>query len=342
MELNSQNVDNLSNDLGLMLSSVSSLEELEVLRREWLGKDGKLKLMLKQLKDVPADQKPAVAAKLNAIKSQLETFIDEKVEYFQNEREKALVAGEFIDLSLPVSDPGLGDIHPITKIERKFATLLKPFGFSTYYGPEIETEYFCFDALNIPKHHPARDMQDTFFTESDHVLRTHTTSVQARELRSKKLPLKIASYGRVYRNETEDASHQAMFHQFELVWVDKGLTLANLLGLIQFILKGLYGEKTKVRFVPKFYPYTEPSIGPQIDCGICHGKGCALCGGSGWLTVGGAGMIHRNVFSEFGYDFKEISGLAFGMGTSRLAAQFCNFPHLKAVYENDLRVQKDG
>jgi phenylalanyl-tRNA synthetase alpha chain len=156
------------------------------------------------------------------------------------------------------------------------------------------------------------------------------------------LPIKVASFGRVYRNETEDASHQAMFHQFELVWVEKGLTLANLMGLITHILKELYGKKRKVRFVPKFYPYTEPSIGPQIDCAICRGTGCASCGGAGWVTIAGAGMIHRAVLKEFRFDPESVSGFAFGLGTARLAGQMFQLPRLKMLYENDLRILKGG
>ena len=342
MELATTNLDELLNSLGLSLKSVEQPSDLEVLKRDWLGKEGTLKLFFKQLRDVPAETRPAVAAKLNQIKSLLEEFIAKKEGEFSSSARSKALEQELIDSSLPGLAPGLGEIHPVTRIERRFAALLRPFGFRSVPGPEIETEYFCFDALNIPKHHPARDMQDTFFTDTGHVLRTHTTAVQARELKTGALPLKVASFGRVYRNETEDASHQAMFHQFELVWIDEGLTLANLLAMIQHILKGLYGKRTKVRFVPKYYPYTEPSLGPQIDCAFCKGAGCALCGGSGWLTVGGAGMVHRNVFTEFKYDLNKVSGIAFGMGSSRLAAQLCNFPHLRAVYDNDLRVLKVG
>jgi phenylalanyl-tRNA synthetase alpha chain len=340
MDLLTTNLDELANTLGLVLKNVQNASDLEMVKRDWIGREGTIKLLFKQLKALPDDRRPAIAAKLNEIKSSVEQFIQSKESEFSTASQVQALNLEYIDLSLPGSSPGLGSIHPVTRIERRFAELLKPFGFRAVPGPEIETEYFCFDALNIPKHHPARDMQDTFFTDTGHVLRTHTTAVQARELRSGALPLKVASFGRVYRNETEDASHQAMFHQFELVWVEEGLTLANLMALIQHILKGLYGKRTKIRFVSKYYPYTEPSIGPQIDCAVCHGNGCGLCGGSGWLTVGGAGMIHRNVFTEFKYDPDKVAGLAFGMGSSRLAAQFCNFPHLRAVYDNDLRVLK--
>jgi phenylalanyl-tRNA synthetase alpha chain len=168
------------------------------------------------------------------------------------------------------------------------------------------------------------------------LLRTHTLP-SSRELQKGGLPIKIAAYGRAYRNETEDASHQALFHQFELVWLDKGLTLANLMGLINHILKELYGKRRKVKFMPKYYPYTEPSIGPYVDCVICKGSGCSACGRSGWVAVGGSGMIHRKVLEEFKYDPDEVSGFAFGLGTARLASQFYNIPTLKMVYDGDLR-----
>jgi phenylalanyl-tRNA synthetase alpha chain len=318
--------------------SVATTESLEAMRRKWLGKEGVIKELFKQLREVAPEERPAIAAGVNALRDAAETFVRERESSLKADVRKEALSKESIDLSLPADSGGIGGVHPITYIERKIITILRPFGFQVVDGPEVEEEYFCFDALNIPPHHPARDMQDTFYTSTGHVLRTHTTSVQSRVLAQGGAPLKVASFGRVYRNETEDASHQAMFHQFELIWLEKGLTLAHLTGLIEHILKGIYGKRRKVRFVPKFYPYTEPSIGPQIDCAICKGAGCSSCGGSGWVTIAGAGMIHRNVLTEFKYNPDEISGFAFGLGTSRLASQFCNIPTLKAVYENDLRV----
>lgn len=337
------------------MGAVRALSDLEVLKRDWLGKEGTLRALFAQLRDVTPDQKPQVAAVLNEIKAELEAFLIEKERELSEQRRAQELASEYMDCSLPGLSPGVGRIHPITSVERRIAALLKPFGFQNMLGPEIETEYYCFDSLNIPPHHPARDMQDTFYTKDlpakssadssapepiVHLLRTHTTSVQARALEKGGLPLRVASFGRVYRNETEDASHQAMFHQFELVWLDQGLTLAHLMGLITHILKGLYGKRRKVRFVPKFYPYTEPSLGPQIDCSICKGSGCSACGGSGWVTVAGAGMVHRNVLTEFKYDPAKVTGFAFGLGTSRLACQLCGLPNLKMAYDNDLRVYR--
>lgn len=321
--------------------------DIELLKRDWLAKDGVVKELFKGLRDVAAEEKPTVASLLNELRARVESGLESKESAFKARALQAKLSEEYLDLSLPELSPGLGSVHPVTIVEERITEILRPFGFQSVHGPELETEYYCFDSLNIPKHHPARDMQDTFYAETGHVLRTHTTSVQARLLQArslfegKKLPLKIASFGKVYRNETEDASHQAMFHQYELVWVEEGLTLSNLMGLITHIIKELYGKRRRVQFVPKFYPYTEPSIGPKIDCSICKTAGCSSCGGAGWVTIAGAGMIHRNVLTEFGFDPEKVSGFAFGLGTSRLAAQMYNLPHLRAVYENDLRVLKE-
>lgn len=341
MDINSFDPKKAKQDLLAHLKKIDGIESLEELKREWLSKDGKIKSLFKQLRDVSADKKAEVAAGVNDLRDLLETFVAEKEKEFSNRTLLEKMKGEFLDPSLPSKFPGFGRLHPVTRVERRITEILRPFGFVNVLGPEVETEYFCFDSLNIPPHHPARDMQDTFYTETGHVLRTHTTSVQARTLQQGGLPIKVASFGKVYRNETEDASHQAMFHQFELVWIEEGLTLANLMGIISHILKSLYGKRRKVRFVPKFYPYTEPSIGPQINCSLCNGKGCPACGHAGWVTIGGAGMVHRNVLKEFKYDPEKVSGFAFGLGTSRLAGQMYEVPKLKQLYDNDLRILKN-
>ncbi len=340
-------VEKLQSDFNAAIERSATTADLERVKGEWLSKDGVLKQLFQQLRQVPPADKPQVAGLLNQLKAHVEGGFERKVAELQAQKRDEALAREYIDVSLPSLSPGLGAVHPVTLIEEKIMGILRPFGFETVTGPHVESDYYCFDALNIPKHHPARDMQDTFYTDSGHVLRTHTTSVQARVLQHRaqheghRLPIKVASFGHVYRNENEDASHQCMFHQFELVWVEQGLTLSHLMGIITHILKELYGKRRKVRFVPKFYPYTEPSLGPQIDCSICKGLGCPACGHAGWVTVGGSGMIHRNVFTEFGYDAEKTSGFAFGLGTSRLAAQMYNLPHLRAVYDNDLRVLKE-
>lgn len=306
----------------------ASLAELEDTRRLWLGKSGKIKEAFRLLKEIGGPERAAFAAQLNSLQVNLESFLRAEEERLSAAAEAIQLANEFVDLTLPGTHPGFGKLHPITHVERHIDDILRQCGFKIVYGPELETEFYCFDALNIPKHHPARDMQDTFFTEDGLVLRTHTTSVQARILEKRECPLKIASRGRVYRNETEDADHRAIFHQYELIWLDSGLTLAQLMGLITFILRELYGKRKKIRFVPKFYPYTEPSIGAQIE-GTTAGE---------WATVAGAGMIHPKVLEGFGYDPKKVSGIAFGLGTSRLAAQSFDLPHLRDVYAHDMRI----
>jgi phenylalanyl-tRNA synthetase alpha chain len=340
MNLKDTDLEKLQSELLNTIKSISNIQELNSLKATWIGKDGTIKEWFKQLRDIPNEDKPSIAAGLNKFKDSIELALKDQETQINQSLLTEKISSQFFDLSLPAEDPGLGSLHPIRLVERKISEILKPFGFSNVLGPEVETEYFCFDSLNIPKHHPARDLQDTFYTEDGFVLRTHTTSVQARTLSKGGLPIKVASFGKVFRNETEDASHQAIFHQFELVWIEKGLSLSNLMALITHILKSLYGQRRKVRFVPKFYPYTEPSIGAQINCTICNGAGCPSCGGAGWVTIGGAGMIHRNVLKEFNYDHKEVSGFAFGLGTSRLAGQMYEIPKLKQLYENDLRVLK--
>jgi phenylalanyl-tRNA synthetase alpha chain len=337
-----ERIPEIVKELRSLVSALKSFEELEVERRRWLSKDGIFKGLFNELREVSAEEKPKFAELLNHLRATFEKALEEKILGLKEDKLKRELEEQFFDLSLPASASHLvssscGSVHPIRQVERKIMALLEPFGFKIVHGPEIESDFYCFDALNIPSHHPARDMQDTFYTEFDRVLRTHTTSVQSRVLEKEKPPIKVASFGRVYRNENEDASHQAMFHQFELIWLEEGLTVAKLLGLITHILKGLYGQKRKIRFVPKYYPYTEPSIGPQIGCTICNAQGCSACGGAGWVTIAGSGMIHRNVLKQFGFDTKKISGFAFGLGTSRLVGQFYNYKTMREVYSNDLR-----
>jgi phenylalanyl-tRNA synthetase alpha chain len=340
MALQESDLISLEAEVRAAVSAVKERSDLEKLRTNYLSKEGRLRTLFAELKSLSAEEKPKIAAKLNDLKNTLEETLRTREQQFTEAETNKRLDAEFLDPSLPGNFPGFGSAHPITIVERRMTEVLRPFGFRVVSGPEMEQEYYCFDALNIPKHHPARDMQDTFFAENGLIMRTHTTSVQARELQRGELPLKVIAYGRVYRNETEDPSHTSMFHQYELVWAEEGLTLAHLMGLVSHILKSLYGKRRKVRFVQKFYPYTEPSVGAQVDCIICHGQGCSSCSHSGWVTIGGSGMIHRKVFEEFKMDPNKISGFAFGLGTSRLAGQFFSLPTLKAIYEADLRHYK--
>jgi phenylalanyl-tRNA synthetase alpha chain len=327
---------------GFAASTAIDADALEAFRLEWLGKKGKLRQLFDELRDVPAESKAEMAKGLNELKVKVEAFVETTKAAADAAVMQGRLAHECSDMSLPGFTSGLGSAHPIRLIERRIMALLSSFGCRVVQGPEVEEEKYCFDLLNIPAHHPARDMQDTFYTSTGHVLRTHTTSVQARVLEAAKgeFPVNVVSLGRVYRNETEDASHQAMFHQFELIWIDKGLELSHLLGVLTYVLKDLYGKRRKVRFVPKYYPYTEPSVGAQIDCAVCKGQGCPACGGAGWVTILGSGMVHEKLLRQFGYDPEQVAGIAFGLGTARLVGQAYKAENLKTVYESDLRVLK--
>jgi phenylalanyl-tRNA synthetase alpha chain len=321
------------------LAAAQTPDALDALRREHTGKASPLKAALKGLRDVPEAERPHVAASLNEAAALVEAELDAARIRVEASALEARLAAEWQDLSAPGVATPCGALHPVTTVERRCLDVLRRLGFTTVEGPEVETAFFNFDALNIPEHHPARDMQDTFWLANGRLLRSHTTTVQARLLAQRPaLPIRAASLGRVYRNEAVDATHLAMFHQFEGIWVDRGLTFAHLKGTLAFIARELFGADRKVRFKPKFYPYTEPSVGVDVACTVCGGRGCEACHGAGWVTILGAGMIHPKVFTTFGYDPDEVSGIAFGLGTTRMAAQWAGVSKVRSLYEGDLRV----
>ncbi len=321
-----------------------SLGELDELRRKFLGKTSVVKGALKRVRELPADERPAFAAEVNRIAAVMEERLQTAAVASAERARAARLNAEWADLSLPGTGPRRGARHPVTVVERRCLAVLRNLGFTLVDGPEVEDEFHNFDALNIPKHHPARDMQDTFWLDSKRVaggllLRSHTTTVQARVLgEGRSLPIKVASAGRVYRNEAVDATHLAMFHQLEGFWVDRGLRFSDLKGVLAEVVRGLYGADSRFRFKPKFYPYTEPSLGMDLACTTCEGAGCPACHGAGWVTIIGAGMVHRNVLTTFGYDPEEVSGFAFGWGTTRMASQLVGVAKVKALYDQDLRL----
>ena len=311
---------------------------LDEVRRNHLGKASPVKEWLKRLRDVPPDERPAVAAGLNAAAAEMEAAIADASARATAAARDAQLAAEWEDLSLPPIAMPRGTRHPVTEVEDRCMEVLGRLGFTRVDGPEVEHPFYNFDALNIPEHHPARDMQDTFWVEGGFLLRSHTTTVQARVLESHPpLPIRVASAGRVYRNEAVDATHLAMFHQFEGLWVDRGLTFAHLKGVLTYVARSLFGTQ-RIRFKPKFYPYTEPSVGVDLACTRCDGAGCASCHDAGWVTILGAGMVHPTVFRTFGYDPDEVSGIAFGFGTTRMAAQWAGIAKVRSLYQQDMRV----
>jgi phenylalanyl-tRNA synthetase alpha chain len=313
---------------------------LDEVRRTYTGKKSALKAALRELRDVPADERPAVAKEIN----DLQLLVQSELEAAKAEVEARALAdqlnAEWQDLSMPGLPYPRGARHCVTQVERQVLAVLRRLGFELVDGPEVETAFHNFDALNIPEHHPARDMQDTFWVDGGLLLRSHTTTVQARTLAGRPaLPVRIASAGRVYRNEAVDATHLAMFHQLEGLWVDKGLDMTHLLGVLRFVATELYGDHP-IRFKPKYYPYTEPSVGVDLQCTHCHGAGCEACHGAGWVTILGSGMVHPKLLTTFGYDPAEVSGIAFGLGISRMAPQWAGVSKVRSLYEQDLRVHR--
>jgi len=330
-------MEELRRELDGDVAGAGDLKSLDEVRIKYLGKKGLIKELLGRIKDLPAEDRPAFAAGANALRDAAETGIEKRRAALALGEKEASFRATAVDVTLPGDRVPPGSLHPLTSTERVLLEVMQSLGFRAVYGPEVETEYYNFEALNIPRHHPARDMQDTFYLAEGVVLRTHTTSVQARVLARRETPVKVVSLGRVYRNETVDPQHVAMFHQFEGIWVDQGLTFAHLKGLLAYLARRLYGAERKLRFKPKYYPYTEPSVGLDVSCSVCEGTGCPACS-AGWVTVLGAGMVHRNVFREFGYDPERVQGIAFGLGTSRMAAQRFGIDRLRVLYDNDLRV----
>jgi phenylalanyl-tRNA synthetase alpha chain len=335
------NVNALIEAFQAELLAATNLVELDALKRKHTGKKSGLKAAFKELRHVDADERASVAAALNQAQSTINAALEIAAERMAASALADKLNAEWADMSMPGQSPRRGARHPLTVVENQCMDVLRRLGFSLVDGPEIDDAYHNFDALNIPEHHPARDMQDTFWVTGGLLLRSHTTTVQARVLESKpQLPIRIASAGRVYRNEAVDATHLAMFHQLEGLWIDENLNFAHLKGLLSFIAKSLYGEG-RIRFKPKFYPYTEPSVGVDLACSICDGEGCEACHDAGWVTILGAGMVHPKVFREFGFDETKVSGIAFGLGTTRMAAQWASVSKVKALYDQDLAVLHD-
>jgi len=322
------------------LAEAKNSSELEQVRRDHLGRKSPLKAVMKQLRELPDNERRDVASRLNAVRERIESELESAIHSISRAEIAERLASEWQDLTMPGRVPPRGGRHPVTEVEERVMSVLRQLGFERVDGMEVETAYYNFDSLNIPEHHPARDMQDTFWLDKNVLLRTHTTSVQARVLAGRpSLPIKIASAGRVYRNEAVDATHLAMFHQFEGLWVDRNLSFAHLKGVLSFVAKSLFGDRP-IRFKPKFYPYTEPSAGVDIECGSCHGRGCPACHGAGWITILGSGMVHPKVFAEFGYDAATTTGIAFGLGTTRMAAQSFGVKSVRSLYRPDTRVMR--
>lgn len=330
-------LETLLDEARVALRAVTRLSDLEQVKARFLGKNGALTEQLKALGKLAPEQRRSAGARLNQIKQELESCVIEQREQVQALELAAQLATEAIDVTLPGRGLGRGGLHPVTRTLRRIEALFNSLGFESVDGPEIESDYYNFSALNIPENHPARAMHDTFYVDATHVLRTHTSPVQIRYMQSHRPPLRIIAPGRVYRCDS-DVTHTPMFHQVEGLWVAEQVNFAELKGVLADFMQQFFEEKNlRVRFRPSYFPFTEPSAEMDISCVECAGKGCRICSHSGWLEVLGCGMVHPNVLREVGIDSDEFNGFAFGLGVERLAMLRYKVKDIRMFYENDMR-----
>ena len=310
---------------------------IEDLRIKYLGKKGELTAVLRGMGKLSAEERPVIGQLANDIRAEIEAKIEQMTaERRAREIEEKLEA-EKLDVTIPGDKIAQGHFHPLSLVQRQLEEIFLGMGYSIVEGPEVELDYYNFQALNIPKDHPARDTQDTFYITENILLRSQTSPVQARTMEVQKPPIKIISPGRVYRSDAVDATHSPLFHQVEGLVVDKGITMGDLKGTLEMFAKTMFGEETKIRFRPHHFPFTEPSAEVDVSCFVCGGKGCRLCKGEGWIEILGAGMVHPNVLRMCGIDPEIYSGFAFGMGVERIAMLKYRIDDMRLLYENDVR-----
>jgi phenylalanyl-tRNA synthetase alpha chain len=316
--------------------SVKSLSELQPLKIKYLGKKGLVTSKLKTLSSISPELRPVYGKTVNEVKEYVEQELGRLESLLKEEEHRNRIIAEAVDVTLPGKFTPFGREHPINKVLSEITGIFASMGFETEEGPEVESDYYNFEALNIPKDHPARDMQDTFYISDDVVLRTHTSPVQIRVMEKRKPPLKIIAPGKVYRCDA-DICHTPMFHQVEGFIVDTDIAFSDLKGVLELFIHSFFGKDTPVRFRPSFFPFTEPSAEIDIGCIFCSGKGCRVCKNTGWLEILGAGMINPRVFEYVGYDPEIYSGFAFGMGVERMTMLKYSIDDIRLFFENDLR-----
>ena len=326
-------IKKLEIDLKNSLSSVKNASDADTMRIHFLGRKGQIADLFKHLGNISPEERKETGKIINDFKSKVQSTVSDVVEKYN----QSGVQKEFLDLSLPGNQPPVGRYHPLTSVLRLIKNCFKSMGFSVVPGPEVETEYYNFEALNIPKGHPARDMQDTLFVDDEIVLRTHTSPVQIRTMENQAPPVRIIAPGRCYRKDTPDATHSPVFYQVEGLCVDEGISFRDLKGVILTFAKHLFGSNIKIRFRPSFFPFTEPSAEYDFSCLICRGKGCKTCKGTGWIEISGAGMVNPAVYKYVGYDPEKYTGYAFGMGVERIAMLIYEVHDIRLFYENDIR-----
>ena len=322
------------------LESSESLDMVNEIRVGVLGKKGSLKEILKGMKNVPAEERPQVGQMVNEVRQQIEEAIAKAQKSIERKVQEQRLASETIDVTLPSKRLPKGHSHPNVIALKELERIFVGMGYEVIEGPEVERDYYNFEALNIPADHPAKDEQDTFYINGDILLRTQTSSTQIHAMESGKIPIRMIAPGRVYRSDAVDATHSPTFHQVEGLVVDKGVTFADLKGTLDEFAKKLFGEETKTRFRPHHFPFTEPSAEMDVSCFKCGGKGCSFCKGEGWIEILGCGMVHPHVLEICGIDPNEYSGFAFGVGLERIALLNYEIDDMRLLYENDVRFLK--
>lgn len=319
------------------INNCKDIKELENIRIKFLGKKGELTAILKQMGKLSAEERPIMGQLANEVRESIETSLQKELKNLKAKAMEAKLKNERIDVTMPASEIKMGKPHPLTLVMDEIKEIFLGMGFDVVGGPEVELDHYNFEALNMPKDHPARDTQDTFYITENTLLRTQTSPVQIRVMEKTSPPIRIISPGRVYRSDAVDATHSPLFHQIEGLVVDKGITMADLKGTLEIFVKRLYGEDAVVRFRPHHFPFTEPSAEVDVMCFSCRGEGCRLCKGEGWIEILGCGMVHPKVLQNCGIDPEEYSGFAFGLGLERVVMRRFNIDDLRLFFENDLR-----
>lgn len=333
-----QELQSLKQQALVELSQVDNMDALNELRVKYLGKKGSLTSALKGMGALSAEERPRIGQIVNDIRAEIEAILQTKSENYKQVELARKLASEKIDVTLPGRKVNIGHQHPLTVTLKRIKEIFMRMGFAIAEGPEVEQDYYNFEALNLPKDHPARDMQDSFYITEEFLMRTHTSPVQVRTMQAAtpNQPIRIIAPGKVYRRDY-DATHSPMFHQVEGLVIDKNISFSDLKGTLELFIHEIFGKEVGVRFRPSFFPFTEPSAEVDISCVMCSGNGCRVCSGTGWLEILGAGMVHPRVLEMSKFDPEQVSGFAFGMGVERIAMLLYGIDDLRLFYENDLR-----
>ena len=335
-----EQIEKIRQDAMTALANIAASEELEAVRVRFLGKKGELTAVLKGLGGVSPEERPAIGQLANEVRAFVEEKVARKKAELQSKLQGEKLKKEVIDVTMPGKKQDMASRHPLRQVEDRLNAIFMGMGFSIAEGPEVELDYYNFEALNIPKDHPARDTQDTFYINDDVVLRSQTSPVQVRVMEQTKPPIRVICPGRVFRSDAVDATHSPVFHQMEGLVVDKGVTMGDLRGTLELFIQELYGKDAKIRFRPHHFPFTEPSAEVDVSCFVCGGKGCRVCKQEGFIEILGAGMVHPDVLRRCGIDPEIYSGFAFGIGLERIAMRSYNIDDMRLLYENDLRFLK--